>query len=618
MPVFSSPFSGRLLPLLGERLVVIDPGSRCLKLLVVESMLGRTRLVHRQSIDLQEEGLLEPEELHQHLETLMPKLGRHSIAVVLPQHRCIAQLIEVPVTTVAEENKLVEAEVVKLSGLPESAMLYDAARVKPFGSHQHPCWLTFCRAAEVFEQLNRFARPATAAADAFTEGRLTEMATTAQGLFAASQVIHPKPANAVLVDLGANNTVVAILVHAQGVFATSFPLGGNQFTEALAKLQNCPIEEAEAMKRSRNLLVGQHAVAGFDKALEKWHGELRQAVAEWLEDNPELKLSLATLPVYLCGGGALQAGLLDFLNSLSQLRFESWPGGLDEDDDWPMEQYWVAYGVGLQALGKHQRPVSLLPADLRAARRRDRFWQRLQSVNVLLLLAVFLLLAVGTWQKAALLSRKVKLIAQTEAALGTARSLDLLSRRLNAEYEQVRPILLRQQQTAETLQTLAALQEVRTNRDFWFVLFADQASYFAGSAMPAAATNQTNVAFTPAPTNATPPRREFIAELCIPREGDETRRILSQVVSELGRHPLFARVDVLPQERRRSLVDPKVVITNRFFAVAIELGGKAPPPPLPAAQKPLPPPPRREPRRTAQPPRPKAEGAPAPAAQTNR
>jgi len=608
MPLFRAPFSRRLLPLLGQRLVVVDPGSRCLKLVVLESTLGRARLVHRQSIDLQEEGLLEPEELHQHLETLMPKLGPHATAVVLPQHRCIAHLIEVPANNAAEANKLVEGEVMRLSGLPESATLYDSVRLKPFGKYQHPCWLTFCRAAEVFEQLNRFARPAAEGADAAPAGRFAEMATTAQGLLAASQVIHPKPANAVLVDLGANNTVVAILVHGQGVFATSLPLGANQFTEALARLQNCPLEEAETLKRSRNLLAGEHAVAGLGKVAEKWHGELQQAVAEWLEDNPELELSLAALPVYLCGGGALQAGLLDFLNSLSQLRFAPWPGELDEEGDWPMEQYWVAYGVGLQALGKYPRPVSLLPTDLRAADRRERFWQRLQLANVLLLLALFWLLALGTWQKAALLSRKDKLIVQTQAALDTARSLDRLSRRLNAEYEQVRPILRRQQQTAETLQTLAALQAVRTNRDFWFVLFADQASYFAGPPMPVTATNLTNVTLTVAATNVPPSRREFIAELCIPQEGNAMFPVLTQVVSELRRQPLFARVDVLPQERRRSLVDPKVVISNRFFAVAMELGGKAPP-------KPTPP---RETKRTAQWLRPKSERSPALPAQTNR
>jgi len=94
-------------------------------------------------------------------------------------------------------------------------------------------------------------------------------------------------------------------------------------------------------------------------------------------------------------------------------------------------------------------------------------------------------------------------------------------------------------------------------------------------------------------------------------------RILSQVVSDLGRNPLFARVDVLPHERRRSLADPKVLITNRFFAVAMELGGKTPLPP-PAAQKPPSQPPGREPRRPPQSLRPKAEKAPAPAAQTNR
>jgi hypothetical protein len=159
---------------------------------------------------------------------------------------------------------------------------------------------------------------------------------------------------------------------------------------------------------------------------------------------------------------------------------------------------------------------------------------------------------------------------------------------------------------------------VRSNRSFWYVLFADPTSYFAGTTLPVAATNLTNVAVSLFPTNASPPRREFVAEMCIPQEGEEMRRTLSQVVGELGRNPLFARVDVLPAERRRTNVDAKVLLTNRHFGLAMELRGSGTPSPSrPVDKMPLAPA-AREPRRGAPPPKAKADRAVAPSLSTNR
>jgi Tfp pilus assembly PilM family ATPase len=606
-----------VVPLVGQRAVVIDPGSRRLKLLVVESLLGRMRLLHRQTIDWQEEGLLTPDEVHHHFESILPEVGPHGVVMVLPQHRAMAQALDLPQTTTAEVSKLVEAEAVKMSGLSESGMLYDFVRLKPFGKYQSPVWVTLCQAREVWDHVSRFGRAPGDEVDVSADTQISEITTTAQALVAASRVLQPRPSEAVLVDLGANNTVVAVMVKGQSVFATSFPVGSNHFTEAIARLKGCPIEEAEAWKRAHNLFAGDHALPGFGKVVEEWFGELRRSVVEWSEDNPELELSLSAIPAFLCGGGACQEGLLDFLDGLGPMSFSTWPALAEDQADWPMEPYWVAYGAAMQALGKAPRAVSLLPEEMRAGRFKQLVWQRLQAANVLLLVLLFLALVFGTWKQAGLLMAKTRLEGQTREALHTAQNIDLMSRRLRAEFEKHRPVLQRQRQTLETLQALAAVQQVRSNRAFWYVLFADPASYFGGTAMPAGATNPPSPALSLFPTNSAPAQREFVAELCIPEEGEEMRRILNLVVSDLKRNPLFAKVDTLPAERKRNLVDPKVLITNRVFAVAMEFGSKEPAPPE-APEKPALPAPGRETKRTSPPLRLKAERPTAVPGATNR
>ncbi len=605
-----------LLPLAGQRLLVIDPGSRWCKLLVVEALFGRTSVVHRQTIDLQEEGLLAAEEIHEHLQTLMPQLGPHDVALVLPQHRVINQLVELPATTAQDLPKTIEGEVARLSGLAEGSLLHDFAPLKPFGRYQNPHWIILSQADEVWSQIQQFTGTEEGANPEAGAAALLEIAPAGQALFAASQAVLPLPSHAVLVDLGANNTVVAIRAHGQGVFATSFPLGGNQFTEVLAKCRGCGVDEAELLKRSTNLLTGPGAVPEFAAVLQDWQTQLRRTVTEWIEDNPEAELSLAGLPVFVCGGGAAQEGLFEFLNRWGQLRFEPWPADPEGEGDWPMTQYWVAYGVARQALGRTAARVSLLPTGLRAHRTRRRFWQRVQLTNALLLLTVAVVLAVGTWQKARLCHRKEALAAKTRNALEVAHTVELLSRRLSAEYDQIRPVLQRQRETMETLRTLAALQEVRGNKDFWYLLFADPVSYFAGTTLPLPATNQAPLTTSLFPTNSLPAGREFVAELCSPAEGEDARGVFSQVVEDLKREPLFAKVDALPPERKQNLVDPRVSITNHWFAIAIELARDDLPANPTHSGQPLPTP--RERKRGTAGARPRPGSAPASPGATNR
>jgi hypothetical protein len=186
-----------------------------------------------------------------------------------------------------------------------------------------------------------------------------------------------------------------------------------------------------------------------------------------------------------------------------------------------------------------------------------------------------LLLGLVTWQKWAEYSSKEMLMTNIRSALGMAISTETLSRQLAEDYERLRPVLARQRQTMDALQTLALLQTVRSNQTFWYVLFADHLSYF--TAVPWGTTNAAATGAESPVTNsamaalATTPG--FVVELCVPEEGDALRQTLSRVVAELKQSRLFTNVDSLSIDRRRSLVDPQVLLPDRHFSLNLETGG---------------------------------------------
>jgi len=379
------------------------------------------------------------------------------------------------------------------------------------------------------------------------------------------------PLNAVLVDLGAENTVVGLLVGGQGVHATSFEGGSASFARAIAEASACTVEEAEARLLERVPADSEAAGQAYAHAVERWYTDLRRAISEWLDDFPELGLTLADLPVYLCGGGATQPGLAPALSRFGSLQFRPWPQPPDIDPDLPMTPYWVAYGAAQRALGKAPPGISLLPPHLQRTRRRRREWEFLQAVNLTLVILAALLLMGAMARQHTLVQRKGSLTLDTRATIATASEIARTAQRVRTIQEYLRPILARQRHTLESLEVLTALRQVRTNDDFWLVSLADAASYQAGTTVPPPPTNTPPIAASPPASVPQPARREFIAEICIPKDGDAARRVLSQFVTDLKSQPHFARVDELPPERRRNVIDPRVAISNHVYFVAIEL-----------------------------------------------
>jgi Tfp pilus assembly PilM family ATPase len=578
-----------------RRVLALDAGSRCIKLLLAESDFGRLRILREELIDLQAEGLVSPEEIKTHLQANLDDWGRPALALVLPQHLSISQAIDLPLAPESEVEKLIQDETIKLGGVSESRIVYDFVRTETTAKNRQQFWVTLSQEGEIRERILRLG---------IEQEDLCEVTTTANALITAYRAASPLSSRAIIVHLGAQTTVVVVLVAGQGVFATSFQMGGDFFTRSLARFQNCPVESAESLKRESNLLMGPAASLEFAAIVDGWVAELKRQLNEWFERNSQAAPDPASFELVASGGGFDQPGLLDYLRAQAGLELKLWPRGSQLDAALPSKRFEVAFGAALQALGYSAQPVSLLPDDYRVAWQKRLRLQRLELGSLGLAALCLLLMVFGTWHKMSLINRKQALLATIQAGQEAVEGNEALAADLTAEYESFRPLLASLQTTLDTLRTLALLQQTRSNRNFWYVLAADQQSYFsqppgptstnkparfslfatAASHPKAAADLSTSIGTS---TNLWPAKPGLIAELCIPGDADSARQTRRQLVDELKEQRLFSKVDLLSDDLRRQLADPNVVVPDRDFVLTLDFAETALQQPL-APRKPSP------------------------------
>ncbi len=560
-----------------RRVLAIDAGARNIKLLLAETDFGRLTILKTQSVDVVTEGLTTPEESKAYFKALLEEWGSPPIALVLPQHLSTSHVIDLPQAPDAEVDKLIADEAIKLGGVSESRIIYDYVPAFSPKNGRQQFWVTLGQEGDIRERLARMG---------IEDEQVCEVTTTANALISACRTVQPSAERTILVHVGAQTTVVVIVVSGQGAFATSFQMGGDFFTRALARQLQCPEEKAETIRNSRNLFSGPDASPDFIAATEGWITEFDQQLKDWFRLNVTGENKTQGLRVLAGGGGFSQPGFLEHLKQRTGLEIQPWP---DTGPRSAPAGFEVAFGGALQALGLSGSSPSLLPDDYRAAWKRQVAQQRLELVSVGMAFIIVLLLGFGIWGKLKLIESKQQMLTKISSAQGLVESNQLLRTELVSGYNTLRPVFAQEQHTVDTLRTLALLQQSRSNRAYWYVLLADQLSYF-NYASTAASTNKpakTNAPAGPEPlrisldsptltayipgTNATPPRLGFIAELTIPEDADAARKTLRDLVGQLDKQPNFSRVDLLSDDLRRNLAEPKVLIPDRHFTLALDL-----------------------------------------------
>ena len=560
-----------------RQVLAVDGGSRRFKLLLAESDFGRVRILEQQLIDLPAEGLVAAEEIKSHLHEFVEKWGDPPLALVLPEHVSTSQILELPQVPESEVDKLIAEESIKLSGVSQSRIVHDFARTNVASDTRQQFWVTLCQEGEIRERIARLG---------IEQDDLCEVTTIGNALISSYRAAAPNSVRSILVHLGAQTTVLVIVLHGQPAFAASFQMGSDFFTRTLARQRNCSEEQAEEVKRTRNLLAGPDLSVEFRGAVEGWVAELKRQLSEWFRSHQAEASAHPHFELVASGGGFDQPGLLDYLRTQAEMPMQPWPAR-DSELAEPAKHFEVAFGVALQALGHVPHPISLLPEDYRQAWQRRLSRQRLELASAVLIVTCVLILALGTWRKVQLYDTKQALLEKVQAGQAAVDANDSFTADLMTEYENLRPVLAAQQNTLDTLKTFSLLQQSRSNRAFWYVLLADQSTYFS-QPIAIQSTNRpakTNLLTTPFETPRLDPliarpsanltnsllaRPGFIAELCVPGDAEASRQLLSELVYGLKQERLFSKVDLLSDDLRRNLADPKVCITDRDYVLALD------------------------------------------------
>jgi len=565
-----SPFVFGVPVLPAGRVIAIDAGSHEVKVVLAQLFLHRVTLVRGETIPLPASTDLE-NGAAKIIADACRRLGGYPVALALPQHLTLSQVIELPEAPRTEVRKLIENETVTLSGLSETKITYDYAALAPFGQYQNPYWITLCQEKEFAGGVARVALPPEDVCEVTSVGNALRAAYLAQ---------IPSTVPTVLADICVRSTTVVILYKGQAVHISSFGMGSEMLFEPVVGERNCTPAEAAAWAQTNDLFAGPQVLHSLPFLVDSWHDELVRVIREWLADHSDLDLELETFQFVLSGGGAVFQGLAPYLNQrFGAPRFLLWPGDATNNSVAP-GHYAVAMGTAIQALGQNSQSASLLPAHLRAHWKAQRIWQRLQSVCFLLLLLLAVFLGMGAWHKLSLAHHKASLIRQAERALDQVARNDKLLQGLALDYERIRPALDFQRRTIDALQTLAALNQARSNRAVGLALFADQPGYFnapmdtnraavaAGPSLPAPPASGATA------TNLQSIQPNLIAEVGIPEDGEAMRQKLSALVADFKKNPRFRNVDLLPAEQRRAPADYKVGNPDHYFTIAFELADK--------------------------------------------
>jgi hypothetical protein len=71
-------------------------------------------------------------------------------------------------------------------------------------------------------------------------------------------------------------------------------------------------------------------------------------------------------------------------------------------------------------------------------------------------------------------------------------------------------------------------------------------------------------------TNAFPAKAGMIAELSFAEDPEAARVTLSQIVKDLKQQSIFSRVDLLSDDLRRPIADPKTILADRDFVLVLD------------------------------------------------
>ena len=190
--------------------------------------------------------------------------------------------------------------------------------------------------------------------------------------------------HAVLVDIGADSTDL-IVADPDSIWMRSLDVGGNAFTEALAKAFKIDFEKAEEMKRNaKSSKYAKQIYQAMRPVFGELAGEIQRSLGFFQSSHREMKLR----KIVALGGGFKLNGLSGYLQKNLQMPVEKpqkFTAASPDDASAAaaLSEHFLsstaAYGLALQEMGEAKVTSSLLPTHIR----KDKMWREKTKYFVL-------------------------------------------------------------------------------------------------------------------------------------------------------------------------------------------------------------------------------------------
>ena len=404
-----------------NQMIAIDIGARSVRAVWV-TLRGSAPVVTRaENLALP----LDEEEPHKLISAWADKLGigKHFCAIALPGAQAVFQSGRIMHNDPRTPEQVAAIDIAQFNEMAGDEMTHDVAAFEsPFEMG-------------VRRYIMSMARPAVIAA-ALQEARLNhlrpaDLVAAPVALYNGLDVFsgdHEEPW--CYVSIGHTQTEVAVGLKNGLLFARSIPVGGKQFTDAVAQATGLPPAQAEVRKHvDCGLRETDACYEPLRAAADRWVAQFNACLGVYRSQFQDRKFPVARL--VLTGGGAQLKGLKEYLAAKLNLpaAFAAELPGVPASYRPYAGVYDTAFGLALTALHAGATYLSLLPGDLKdevVFRAKKPWW---------LAAAVFLLGAM---------------------ALYSATGVVLL-RRDSAQLDEVRDLLRRREQIDKRIQELKLL-----------------------------------------------------------------------------------------------------------------------------------------------------------------
>ncbi len=247
---------------------------------------------------------------------------------------------------------------------------------------------------------------------------------------------------ALLIDIGASKTVLAVIAQGHLRSVRTLLMGGDDITATLQHVRRLSWEEAEIVKMRSTLDPMEADDDGVEVATC-----IKEALTPWLREIEKSCMDVSAF--YLCGGGSLLKGLSDYIAQALQLSPISWQSEIQGINRQAVPTYMQGLGLAL-SVTQPERELNLRQGTFLLHQSSSQKQRQLLAMGFGVLVVVSLLVA-GVYLRHQQVQQRYKSLKETLHA-GFVRLLPNAPRASTSEIEQVEAIIRTTEQTHEWLE----------------------------------------------------------------------------------------------------------------------------------------------------------------------